>query len=353
MPPKATPLPQVGEPSDPLGLTRLVESYLEWQQVRGSSPRTVTGLHKNLRGFLRWCGERELVHPSDFNRQVIESYQRSLFYHRKRDGAPLSYVTQRGRLQTVQSFFRWLVRSNFLLFNPAAELEMPRVVRRLPAHVLTAYEVEQVMVQPDVSEPLGLRDRAILELLYATGVRRLELAGLVVYDVDHGRRVLRIQQGKGRKDRMVPIGERALLWLDKYLHDVRPGWVVDTDEQHLFLGNHGGALHPGYLTHLVRGYVKQAGIMKSGSCHLFRHSMATLMLENGADLRFIQAMLGHADLKTTQIYTQVSMKMLAAVVQRTHPASVGVRERGRASDRGGMGVFDGGGEGDGGEDADE
>jgi len=331
MPAKASPLPQVGEPADPLGLTSLVERYLEWLAVRGSSPRTVTGCHKNLRGFLRWCGERELVHPQDFNRQVVESYQRSLFFHRKRDGQPLSYVTQRGRLQTVRAFFRWLVRSNLMLFSPAADLEMPRAVRRLPAHVLTVDEVERVMMQPDVGTDLGLRDRAILEMLYATGVRRLELVGLSIYDVDHARRVLRIVEGKGRKDRFVPLGARALVWLDKYLADARPGWVVDADEQHLFLGHHGGPLHAGYLTHLVRGYVKRAGIAKSGSCHLFRHSMATLMLENGADLRFIQAMLGHADLKTTQIYTRVSMKMLTAVHERTHPAAVGLSSDGGGS----------------------
>ena len=153
---------------------------------------------------------------------------------------------------------------------------------------------------------MGLRDRAILETLYSTGMRRLELIGLSCYDLDRERGTVMIRQGKGKKDRMIPIGERALAWIDQYLESARPDLVVGQDDGTLFLTNAGEAFTPDRLTQMVRDYVDAADIGKRGSCHLFRHTMATLMLENGADIRFIQAMLGHAELSTTQIYTQVS-----------------------------------------------
>jgi integrase/recombinase XerD len=156
--------------------------------------------------------------------------------------------------------------------------------------------------------------------LYSTGMRRMELIGLDLYDIDSERGTVMVRQGKGKKDRMVPIGERCVAWIDKYLSDVRPSLVVDVADRTLFLTNLGEAFTPNRLTQLVRNYVDAASIGKRGACHLFRHTMATLMLENGADIRFIQQMLGHADLSTTQIYTQVSIRQLKQIHTATHPA---------------------------------
>jgi integrase/recombinase XerD len=211
---------------------------------------------------------------------------------------------------------------NHLLYNPASELELPRLEHRLPQHVLTTSEVEQVIAQPDVSEPMGVRDRAILETFYSTGMRRSELMSLSLFDLDRERGTVMIRQGKGKKDRMIPIGERALNWIDRYQNEVRAELVIGRDNTTLFLTNLGEMFTPDRLTQVVRRYVDAANLGKTGSCHLFRHTMATLMLENGADIRYIQAMLGHAELSTTQIYTRVSIRKLKEIHTATHPGKV-------------------------------
>ncbi|MEW6747663.1 MAG: tyrosine-type recombinase/integrase, partial [Planctomycetota bacterium] len=231
------------------------------------------------------------------------------------------------RLVPVRAYFKWLTRQNVLLANPASELELPRLEKRLPKHVLTASEAELVLLQADVRDPLGVRDRAILETLYSTGIRRMEVIGLGLFDLDVERGTVMVRQGKGKKDRMIPIGERAVAWIEKYVTDVRPSLVVEPDEGTLFLTNTGESFTPNRLTQLVRNYVDQAAIGKRGACHLFRHTMATIMLENGADIRFIQEMLGHAELSTTQIYTQVSIKKLKEIHTATHPSARVRRER--------------------------
>ena len=213
-----------------------------------------------------------------------------------------------------------VARQHYLLHNPASEIELPRLEHRLPKHVLSVQEMEQVLAQPAIHDPLGLRDRAMLETLYSTGMRRMELIHLKIFDLDTDRGMLTIRQGKGKKDRVIPIGERAAAWVEKYLREVRPNLVTEPDDRTVFLSNAGEPFCLDHLSNLVRDYVDKANIGKRGACHLFRHSMATLMLENGADIRFIQQMLGHADLNTTQIYTHVSIRKLKEIHTATHPA---------------------------------
>jgi integrase/recombinase XerD len=188
--------------------------------------------------------------------------------------------------------------------------------------VLSAAEAEQVIAQPNVNDPLGLRDRALMETLYSTGMRRLELANLKLYDLDLERGTVFVRQGKGQKDRMIPVGDRAAAWVRKYLDESRPSLAAEPDDKTVFLSNAGEPFSLDHLSDLVRRHVDAANIGKRGACHLFRHTMATLMLEGGADIRFIQAMLGHADLKTTQIYTQVSIRQLKEIHTATHPAKL-------------------------------
>jgi integrase/recombinase XerD len=181
---------------------------------------------------------------------------------------------------------------------------------------------EQIIQQPDVSQAEGLRDRAILETFYSTGMRRMELAHLKVYDLDTDRGTLMIRMGKGRKDRVIPIGERALAWIDKYLRESRPQLLTSgADDGTVFLTHMGEPFDRRQLTALVRDYLIESKVGKMGGCHLFRHTMATLMLENGADIRVIQEMLGHAKLTTTELYTRVSINLLRQVYSATHPAA--------------------------------
>ena len=156
---------------------------------------------------------------------------------------------------------------------------------------------------------------------YSTGLRRMELIRLRLYDLDLARGVLAAREGKGQKDRVVPIGERAIAWLEKYLDEARPEFAVEPDEGTVFLTRRGRPFHPNHLSRLARDHIVAAGIAKRGACHLLRHTMATAMLEHGADIRVIQAILGHARLTTTQLYTRVSIRLLKAVHTATHPAA--------------------------------
>lgn len=192
--------------------------------------------------------------------------------------------------------------------------------QRLPKHILSSDEAERILNVPDTQTPTGIRDRAMLETLYSTGMRRMELISLSWSAIDYERGTVMIRQGKGKKDRMIPISERALAWITKYRDDVRPQFAMAQDDGTLFLTQQGEGFSPNRLTQLVREHIEKANIGKRGSCHLFRHTMATLMLENGADIRFIQAMLGHVSLNTTQIYTQVSIRAFKEIHTATHPA---------------------------------
>jgi integrase/recombinase XerD len=295
--------------------------FLEALRVRNFSPATIEGRENYLAIFLEWCQARELRTPAEITRPVLQRYQRHVFQLRKPDGQPLSFRGQYNRLVPVRVFFRWLARENVLLSNPASELEMPRMERRLPRCVFSAEEVEAVMARPNVGTNLGLRDRAILEVFYSTGIRRSEMVRLELTDLDESRGTLMVRQGKGRKDRLIPVGERAVAWTRRYLEEVRPGLVRESDPRALFLSEHGQVLTADRLTQMVTGYVEAAELGKHGSCHALRHACATLMLEGGADIRYVQEMLGHATLATTEIYTHVAIAKLKAVHTATHPGA--------------------------------
>ncbi|MDO8312390.1 MAG: site-specific tyrosine recombinase XerC, partial [Sideroxyarcus sp.] len=299
-----------------------LQRFNAWQEVRNYSAATIAGRDTYLRYFLLWCEERGLNRPQDITKPIIERYQRYLFLYRKEDGQPLTTRSQHTRITPLRAYFKWLAKQNHILYNPASELELPRLEKRLPKHVLSIREAEAVLAMPDLDTGTGIRDRAMMETLYSTGMRRMELIGLHLHDIDVERGTVMIRQGKGKKDRMIPIGERALQWVAKYRDDVRIELATGNDDGTLFLTNLGEAFTPNRLTQLVRDHVNGAKLEKTGACHLFRHTMATLMLENGADIRFIQAMLGHANLETTQIYTQVSIRKLKDIHTATHPGRV-------------------------------
>jgi integrase/recombinase XerD len=309
------------ETTDARGLVVLMHAYLEAVGARGYSESALRNAEWSLSAFIVFCHERALVKAAEVTKPVLERYQRHLFNLRKADGQPLSIVHQHSQLTYIKLFFRWLSRQNFILSNPASEIELPKLPIRLPRNILSVEEVERILAIPDLTNPLGLRDRAILETFYSTGLRRRELAHLSLYDIDFTRGTLMVRQGKGRKDRVVPIGERALAWIEKYLADVRPQLAVEPDDGSLFLAVKGGPFNPDVLTAMVRGYVDASEVGKKGSCHLFRHATATLMLEGGADVRYVQEMLGHAGLNTTQIYTRVSIAKLKEIHTATHPGA--------------------------------
>ena len=303
-------------------LAALVQAHLGALEASGYAATTVRSRRGQLRRFDAWCAERGITDAAEVTLPVLERYRTSLYVARSAGGRAVGWGGQTQALLALKGLFRWLARTHRLPYNPATELELPRQPRHLPAAVLSAAEAERILAQPDAATALGLRDRAILEVLYSTGIRRAELAHLRLTDLDVGRGTLFVREGKGKRDRVVPIGERAVAWTLAYLERARPELVVPPDRGVLFLTRRGRRIRPSRLGELVRRYVQASGVGKTGSCHLFRHTMATLLLEGGADIRDIQEMLGHAQLSTTQLYTRVSIARLKRVHTQAHPAKL-------------------------------
>jgi integrase/recombinase XerD len=314
------PHPSFGDPGDLQGFGALCPAFLEWMRIKNYSEKTVEGRQHYLGAFVSWCQDRGVTQPAEVTKALLERFQRWLYHYRKDNSQALTFGSQFAHLVPVRAFFKWCAKHNHTLFNPASELDMPKLEKRLPKHVLTAGEADRVLNRANIAAPLGVRDRAIMETFYSSGIRRLELCNLRLYDLDVERGTMMVRMGKGKKDRMIPIGERALAWIDRYATEVRPTLARQPDDGVLFLSNAGEVFSANRLTQMVREYVAAADIGKSGSCHLFRHTMATLMLEGGADIRFIQQMLGHVNLDTTQVYTQVSIRKLKEIHSLTHPA---------------------------------
>jgi integrase/recombinase XerD len=310
----------------PTPLQQVSAEYLEWLRERHYSEATLGQAANHLRWFAEWATDRGITRAGEVTLAILERYQGHLYRYRKANGQPLSIESQNGRLQAIRGLFRFLVRQRYVPANPAADLVLPKPPKRLKA-ALTVEEAERVLAQPDVGDPLGLRDRAMLELMYSTGIRRSEVLRLKLGDVDFLHGTVFVRQGKGKKDRVVPAGERALLWIEKYLREARPKLETGLDEREIFLSERGEAICPPHLTAIGLRYVRAAGVTQRGGCHLLRHTMATLMLEGGADIRYIQQMLGHESLETTQLYTHVSVGKLKEIHTASHPGARLERKR--------------------------
>jgi len=332
-----------GQDKRPVALSRVApdalaicaEDWLESLRVRNYSEETIAGRLFGLKHFMLWAEARDVTRACEVTRPILETYQRWLSRPdaaattpRKKgsgtvppSGKPLAWSTQRERISMLRDWFRWLTRQNVILHNPASELELPRPEKRLPVAALTRTEIEQLLAVPDIADPLGLRDRTMLEVLYATGLRRAELCRLECPDVNTERGTVTVRQGKGGKDRVVPIGSRASAWVTRYAREVRPRLLVDVRTPELFLTGYGGPFNPDVFSRSVSAWMEKAGLAKRGSCHLLRHTCATHMLEGGADIRYIQQQLGHAKLETTAIYTEVTIRQLIEVHARCHPSA--------------------------------
>jgi integrase/recombinase XerD len=295
--------------------------WLDALRSRNYSESTLEGRGFSLRFFAQWAQEREVLRAAEVTRPILEAYQRWLSRYEQKPGKRLSWSTQRERIGTLRDWFRWLTRQNILIHNPASELELPRPERRLPVAGLTREELARLLAVPDIADPLGVRDRAMLEVLYATGIRRTELCRLEYPDVNAERGTVTVRQGKGKKDRVVPHGGRAAAWVERYAREVRPRLIMDERTPTLFLTAYGSSFNPDVVSGMVSAWMTRAGLEKRGSCHLLRHTCATHMLEGGADIRFIQQLLGHEKLETTAIYTEVTIRQLLEVHARCHPSA--------------------------------
>jgi integrase/recombinase XerD len=314
------PQPDTFDRSAPDALAHWRDVYLESLRSRNYCETTLEGRSNALKTFLTWCAERDLKQTSQMTRPILEAYQRWLWRYTKANGKRLGWSTQRERLGTLKDYFRWLTKQNVVLHNPASELQLPRMEKRLPTAALSLAQMDALLAVPNVADPLGVRDRAMLELFYSCGLRRAELCRLELSDLNTERRRLTIRKGKGNKDRVVPVGLRAIAWLERYLKEVRPRLCLDTRTPALFLTGYGEAFNPDVVSRMVAGLIRKV-TGRVASCHLLRHTCAAHMLEGGADIRYIQQLLGHEKLQTTAIYTEVSIKQLQEVHTRCHPSA--------------------------------
>lgn len=231
-----------------------IRRYLEALAVQQLRPQTVKAQQNTLGVFYAWCEERGIATPLEVHQAMLERYQKHVFYVRKGNGEPLSVARQHQLLGHVRLLFRWLTKHGHLPADPASGLELPRSAKRLLPDPLTIEEVERVLGVLNLANPHELRDRALLEVLYSTGIRRAEACGLSIYDIDAGRGTLFVRQGKGRRDRVVPIGARALWWVAKYQDEVRPHLAFDPKQTALFLNLYGAPLGVVSMSKRVTGY---------------------------------------------------------------------------------------------------
>lgn len=293
--------------------------FEEYLRARGRAERTIGGLLCDMRHFLEFLGDRGVTEPHQLTRQEVEAYQVSLMHRRKPNGDPLALRSRVSKMSAVLRFLQFLYQTKAVLVNPGRDIRQPRLPRKLLPKLPTAEEVTRLLEAPDVSTPLGLRDRAILEVLYSSAIRNGELRRLRLEDVDLERLELRLHESKGRKSRVVPLGEHAAAWTEEYLRSGRAYLVRGREPGFVFLSLRGKDLSVSTLTTMVTGYAKAAKLPGKVTPHTLRHCCATHMLARRAGIRHLQELLGHAAPETTQLYARVELSDLRAEHQRCHP----------------------------------
>lgn len=307
----------------PPDLAELMERYLNYSLAGGASRGTVSYRKIYLRQLADWLLHRGTTEARQVTPQVLRQYVAHVCTRKTRykraSPTRLSPTTVAAEASVLRSFFGWLTKRRLVLFNPAAGLKTGSISGILPKAILTVEEMRTLLAAPG-NDPLGLRDRAILETLYSTGLRRAELCNLDRYDIDTPGQVVMVRQGKGGRDRVVPIGKHALAAIQRYSQRARPFLMGKAKEPALFIADiTGGRISVKTLNRIVPKHGAAAGIKKRVTPHVLRHTCATHLLQGGADMRHVQEILGHASVSTTQIYTRVALIDLREAHQRHHP----------------------------------
>jgi integrase/recombinase XerD len=288
-----------------------IRSFLSYLRVeKGLSPNTINAYRRDMAKFAAFAAKQKLE-TAQIERSHVVDFLRTL-YLRKLDSRSVAR-----HLVTIRHFFRFAFTEGFIQEDPASNIQSPKFRQALP-EFLSVQEVDRLLAQPDLNTTAGLRDKAMIELLYSTGLRVSELCGLKTADVQMEVGCLRCI-GKGNKERLVPVGRRALETVQEYLKKSRPEILGEKTSPYLFASRTGAAINRIIFWKVLGAYGRKAGLRKTLSPHMLRHSFATHLLDRGADLRSVQMMLGHADIATTQIYTHVVEERLKQVYKAHHP----------------------------------
>ncbi len=306
-------------------LDTALASFVEAMKVRRFSPATLASYQGSLAAFFNYLRSTGIDDVREVSRQTIADYQLWLA------GKPYTDWTRVARLQAVRRFFEHLEKTDALLVNPCAGMMLPKVEKRLPRNVLTPEEAKALLNVPNTQTKIGIRDKAILEMFYSTGIRLEEMTRLTVHDVDHRNGFVRVNKGKFAKDRVVPLGRKACDYVREYLDKVRLEWVKAAnragheqavDERALWLSckHPHGPLKSQMVEVMVKQYARRAGLQKKVTPHVWRHTCATHLAADGANMIYVQRLLGHRSLRTTQIYARVAVPELKQTHRRAHPA---------------------------------
>lgn len=300
-------------------LTDAVRRYLNALATEGKSRSTAINAKSALKALVAVLDGLGVTNIAELDHDALATYREELAWHVTPKGTPLTARSQAECLGHLRAFCRFLVREDWLITDPSARIPSPSRLRPLPRAILEPKEVQAIMAQPDMRTATGQRDRMILEVLYSTALRREEVSNLKLQDVETATGYVQVRQGKGGKDRVVPLGQSVCQLIETYIAGVRGDWVNADATDYLFLNRWGNRMQPNSVWAVVHKCVRWAGIKKPVSTHTFRHSCATHMLRNGAPIRHLQEMLGHVSLETTQIYTRVTINELKAAHSQYHP----------------------------------
>lgn len=304
-------------------LRDLVDRYYAWMMATRYSPETVQTYGNDIEWFLRYLEGQGIERIADVTAEIIADYSLRLRQQRNtiHEDRLISLSSVMHRLFSLKQFFGWLMGQMIILVNPTEDMELPRLPARMPQTILTQKEAQRLLDAPELKSPIGYRDKALLEVAYSTGIRVSELFKLKVADFDAKDRTLFVHEGKGAKDRILPLPMIAAGYLKEYIARVRPKFAktLKHDDGVLFLSYTGHTLNLGHMHDIFRRTTKAAGIDKHVSAMVLRHSIASHLLENGMDIRYIQEFMGHEKLSTTQIYSKVTLAGLRKMYNKSHP----------------------------------
>jgi integrase/recombinase XerD len=293
----------------------LLFGFREHLKVKNYSPMSIAAYSGHLKGLFEYLQEEETTDIKRVTRDTLKDYQLKITEHREESGKGYTIATISLKIRAIKRFFEYLEETNQILVNPAEYLKEPEKETRLPRVVLTEDEVRKILDQPNLSSMAGIRDRTILEVFYSTGIRLEEMVNLTIYDCDLQGGMLRVNKGKFAKDRVIPLGKHAVRFLKEYITHVRPHHTRENKTiRNLFVNQNGKLLSKTVIEIIVRRYARATGIKKKVTPHTFRHTFATQLVKNGADITAVQKMLGHSSLKITHIYTKVA----GIEVKKTH-----------------------------------
>jgi integrase/recombinase XerD len=303
-----------------MDVTRVIPEYLKHLQAQGFAPHTVDNAKGILKGFTAFLHQEGITSLEHLNLEIIEEYQQELAFSLTNKGHPMAICTQVEKLCRIRSFTRFLKEHDYLTHDPGANLKLPRKPKRLPRAILNEPDIRKLINAPDSHDNRGYRNMIIMELLYDTGIRRAEIAGIQLADIDLDGGYLKVT-GKGNKERVVPVSARVCTLVRNYILAVRQSFITGKDPGYLILNRWGDRIRGQSILAIVKRCLHLSKLKTRVTTHTLRHTCATHMLRNGAPVRHIQEMLGHESLETTQIYTHVTINDLKEVHSKYHPSN--------------------------------